>query len=193
MQKFPEQEIFSKFQMDDNADKFKQEWNNDVYGGSVLDPIVEISISNDGLKKAENVPNYLRARLQNLRQGWHYFNLKNIFVKRQRTHSFFVDVEIITTEPLDKKDYDFLREIEGRFKGSYSEQRRDFLKDYSSLVDFATMDDILPFISGYGRFIFYDVYGYAVANSDGTKVYDPMVNPELNKITLIKEGQFFQG
>ena len=45
------------------------------------------------------------------------------------------------------------------------------------------MEEIEPFLSGYGRVIKYDVSGYAVSNSDGTKVYDPFVNPELNKIT----------
>ena len=179
--------------MGDNADKLKQEWINDVYGGSVLDPIVEISISNDGHKKAENVPNYLRAHLQNLRSGWHYFNLKNIFIKRKRFHSFFADVELIVTDPLKKEDYDILREMEGRFKGTYSEDRSNYLKDNTNLEEFAVMDEIEPFLSGYGRIIFYDVSGYETSNSDGTKVYDPFVNPELNKITQIKEGQFFEG
>ena len=103
-----------------NSDKLKQEWDHDVYGCSVLDPIVEVTISNDGHKKAEEVPNYLRAHLQNLRSGWHYFHLKNIFIKRKRDHSFFADFEIIITNHLRKEDYDMLREIEARFKGNYS-------------------------------------------------------------------------
>jgi len=44
MQTFPHEEVFSKFQMGENAEKLKHEWVNDVYGGSVLDPIVEITI-----------------------------------------------------------------------------------------------------------------------------------------------------
>ena len=42
-----------------------------------------------------------------------------------------------------------------------------------------------------GRFIYYEVYGDS--GIDGTKKFNPMIDPNMNKITEIKEGEFHEG
>ena len=48
-------------------------------------------------------------------------------------------------------------------------------------------------MTGTGRFIYYEVYGSSGLREDGTKKFNPMIDPEMNKITEIKEGEFFEG
>ena len=48
-------------------------------------------------------------------------------------------------------------------------------------------------MTGMGRFIYYEVYGYSGIRSDGTKIFNPMVDPKMNKIVRMKEGEFTKG
>lgn len=158
-----------------------------MYGGSVLDPIVNFETLKDGTKFEKRIPNYLRDDLEEIAAEnvtCRHFNLKNVFIHEKSDHAFFVDISILITGELDHDEIQMLTELEDRFEGTYPENREKYLKDKAAYEDsFTRMDDIAHLLTGYGRFIFYDAYGSSAIRSDGSKEFNPLIDPEQNKIS----------
>lgn len=195
LEDFP-QEIFEKFKKENKADVIKSEWENEMYGGSVLDPIVNFETLTDGNKFEKRIPNYLRDDLEEIAAenvSCRHFNLKNVFIHEKRDHAFFADISILITGELDHDDVQRLTELEDQFEGTFQQNHEKYLKDKGAYEDsFTRMDDIAHLLSGYGRFIFYDAYGSSVIRSDGSREFNPLVDAQQNKISQIKEGHFYQ-
>ena len=90
----------------------------------------------------------------------------------------FADISILITGDLTHDDIQTLTEIEDRFEGSFKENQEKYMKDKAAYEDsFARMDDIAHLLTGYGRFIFYDAYGSSNLRSDGSREFNPLVDP----------------
>lgn len=189
-------EIFDKYKKENKAQIFKTEWENEMYGGSVLDPVVNFETLKDGKKFKKKLPNYLRDDLETIAEEnvtCRHFNLKNVFIHEKSDHAFFADISILITGDLAHDDIQLLTELEDQFEGTFEQNHQKYLKDKSAYEDsFTRMDDIAHLLTGYGRFIFYDAYGSSVIRSDGSKEFNPLVDPHQNKISQIKEGHFYQ-
>jgi len=60
-------------------------------------------------------------------------------------------------------------------------------------MEFTMMDEIAHFLTGYGRMIFYKVYGYQTNLQGDSKDFNPYVDEFRNEISMIKEGEFESG
>jgi len=101
-----------------------------MYGGSVLDPIVNFETLKDGTKFEKRIPNYLRDDLEEIAAEnvtCRHFTLKNVFIHEKSDHAFFVDISILITGELDHDEIQMLTELEDRFEGTYQENREKYL------------------------------------------------------------------
>ena len=167
-----------------------------MYGGSVLDPVVNFGKLTDGNRFEKKIPNYLRDDLEEIAAEnitCRHFNLKNVFVHEKKDHAFFADISILITGDLSHDEIQLLTEIEDRFEGTFKENQEKYLKDKAAYENsFARMDDIAHLLTGYGRFIFFDAYASSNVRSDGSQEFNPLIDANQNKISQIKEGHFYQ-
>lgn len=164
----------------------QKHWNNQFYGGSVLDPIYP------PLQK-DPVLNYFNGTFGDIsREQSHtskYYTFENIELKNSNHSQIFADIWILAnTATFTAEDNRLVSAEATNIKeiGPIKKHRTILLTE---------MSKIQTLLNGYARIIIYEAH--TPMNStylpDPKIEYDPRVNYHKNKILEIREGQFFNG
>lgn len=118
-------------------------------------------------------------------------------------HAVFCDMWILSNvnlKPNLHKEMNSLQEAskitltkKGGFTESLNDDRKYHTDNVNKLLTYYThLDELAPYLTGFGRKICYNVYGYLLGEKN-KKIFSPYVDYSKNKMVSIHEGEFSKG